>query len=136
MLGKELLSINGLLWAINLFIVAIVGLSISFLIGSLIKNKNAQSAVANTFTLGLAFLSGCFVPQSLLNEAVLSVGRFLPTYWYVRASDEIGKLKSFGWESLQPVIFSYLIQIGFAAALICIALVITRQVRSGSVRQA
>jgi len=134
-LGKEFLSMNGLLWSINLFIVAVVGLSISFLIGSLLKNKTAQSAVANTFALGLSFLSGCFVPQSLLNDAVLSIGRFLPTFWYVRASDEIGKLKSFGWESIQPVIYSYLIQIGFAAALICIALVITRQVRSGSVRQ-
>lgn len=136
MLGRELLSLNGLLWGLNLFIIAVVGLSISFLVGSLIKNKNAQSAVANTASLGLAFLSGCFVPQALLNEAVLAVARFLPTYWYVRASDEIGKLKSFSWESLQPIVFSYLIQIGFAAALICFAIVITRQVGSGSVRQA
>jgi ABC-2 type transport system permease protein len=105
------------------------------LAGSLIKNHNAQSAVANTVALGLAFLSGSFVPQSLLNANVLAVARFLPTYWYVRASDQIGRLSAFSWETLKPVIFSFLIQLGFAAALICIALVVARQVRSGPARQ-
>jgi len=127
--SSRLFSINGLLWAINLFCISIVGLSISFLAGNLIKSKNVQSAVANVLGLGLAFLSGSFVPQSLLSESVLSVARFLPTYWYVRASDTIGSLKSFGWNSLEPVIYSFLIQLGFAAALISVSLVFSRQKR-------
>ena len=78
MKGSELISVNGLLWSVNMLIIAVVGLSMSFLIGSLVKNRSAQSAVANTVGLGLAFLSGCFVPQSLLSNSVLSVARFFP----------------------------------------------------------
>ncbi len=131
-IGAELFTFNGFLWAVNLLFICIVGLGISFLVGTMIKRKTAQSAVANTIGLGLAFLSGSFVPQSLLGKSVLSVSRFLPTYWYVKASDEIGSLKTLSFDAVSPIIICFLIELGFAAAIISVAVVVARQKRIGT----
>jgi ABC-2 type transport system permease protein len=116
-----------------MLIIAVVGLSMSFLIGSLVKNRSAQSAVANTVGLGLAFLSGCSSPVPVERLRFVRA-RFFPVYWYVKANDEIGGLQAFGWEHLQPVVYSFLIQLGYAAALVCVTLVLTRQKGTGAQR--
>ncbi len=127
--GKTLLSANGALWFLNLFIFSMVCLSVSFLIGSLIKSKNALSAVANTIGLGSSFLCGVFVPQNFLGEGVLSVARFIPTYWFVRGNNLIADLKTFNSQTLGPVLITFAIQIGFLVAIIAVSLVINKQRR-------
>ena len=127
--GKALLSANGALWILNLLIFSLVCLSISFLIGSLIKSKNALSAVANTIGLGSSFLCGAFVPQFLLGESVLTVARFIPTYWYIRGNNLIAGLNTFNSETLGPVLMTFAIQIGFLVAIIAVSMVINKQRR-------
>jgi len=127
--GKELFSANGALWFLNLFIFSIVCLSISFLIGSLLKRKNSLSAVANTVGLGTSFLCGAFVPQNMLGEGVLSVARFIPTYWFVRGNNLIAELKTFNGETLGPVLITFVIQIGFFMAITAVSLVINKHRR-------
>ena len=127
--GDALLSVNGALWILNLLIFSLVCLSISFLIGSLIKNKNSLSAVANTVGLGSSFLCGAFVPQYLLGESVLSVARFIPTYWYIRGNNLIAGLNTFNSETLGPVLMTFVIQIGFIVAIIAVSMVINKQRR-------
>src|SRR6056297_3788267 len=127
--GKELFSANGALWFLNLFIFSIVCLSISFLIGSLLKRKNSLSAVANTVGLGTSFLCGAFVPQNMLGEGVLSVARFIPTYWFVRGNNLIAELKTFNSETLSPVLITFVIQIGFFMAITAVSLVINKHRR-------
>src|SRR6056297_784614 len=127
--GKELFSANGALWFLNLFIFSVVCLSISFLIGSLLKRKNSLSAVANTVGLGTSFLCGAFVPQNMLGEGVLSVARFIPTYWFVRGNNLIAELKTFNSETLSPVLITFVIQIGFFMAITAVSLVINKHRR-------
>ncbi len=67
-IGGVMFTAQGALFMLNLLILSLVGLSMSYLIGTLIKTRSAQSAVANTLSLGMTFLSGGFVPQSLLGE--------------------------------------------------------------------
>jgi len=127
--GADLFSFNGTLWGLNLLIFAMVSLAISFLIGSLIKNRNSLSPIANTIALGFSFLCGAFVPQALLGEGVLTVAGFLPTYWYIRASNLIGGLKTVNSETLGPILIAFMIQIGFFAAIIAVSMVINKQRR-------
>ncbi|MFA9380546.1 MAG: ABC transporter permease [Acetanaerobacterium sp.] len=105
---------------LNALIYTLVCLAISFLCGNLIKNKNAQSAVANVLSLGLCFISGVFVPQELLGQTVLSISSFTPTYWYVSAVQELGA----GF-TLTGV-YAMLIQLGFAVTFLVIALAVAR----------
>lgn len=127
--GGQLFSLNGVLWGLNLFIFSMVSLAISFLIGSLIKTKNAIMAIGNTVALGFSFLCGAFVPQYLLGDSVLAVAKFIPTYWYIRANNLIGTLNSVSGEQLWSILICYSIQIGFFAAIIAVSLVINKQRR-------
>ncbi len=127
--GKVLLSINGALWFLNLFIFSMVCLSVSHLLGSLIKSKNSLSAAANTIALGSSFLCGAFVPQYLLGEGVQSVAQFIPTYWYVRANNQIAGLNTLNAETLSPVLIGFVIEIGFFIAITAISMVINKQRR-------
>ncbi len=85
---KELLTV------LNSFIFTLVSAAIS-VFASTLCNENSEviDIIGNVVTLGMAFLGGVFVQQSLLSETVLSVAKFLPTYWYVRAINNIGGIE-------------------------------------------
>lgn len=112
---------------LNLLCFTIVCVAISFLIGNFIKSRGAQSGIANVLSLGLAFISGVFVPQDLLSPSLLSIAHFTPTYWYVKAANEIGALSTFNSATLSPIFTSMAIELGFAAALFALTMALLRQ---------
>lgn len=114
---------------INTFVYALVILCISFFIGITVKGKNAVQALSTALSLGMAFLSGMFVPQQFLGSAVLRVASFLPSYWYVRANDTIGSLTEYNIRNLTPVLQYMAIQIGFAAVFLAFVLVVAKRKR-------
>ena len=119
-----------LLLCLNAFIFTIVSLSIGFLAGRFVKSPIAQSAVANVVSLGISFISGVFVPQELLGAAVLRIASFLPGYWYVGAARAIGGLSEFSLQTLTPVFYQMLIQLGFAGACFLVAMAAAREQRA------
>lgn len=127
--GQSLLNPNTLLLMLNSLVLTLVCMSISFLVGSLIKSRNAQSAVANVLSLGLCFIGGVFVPQELLGETILKIASFTPTYWYVKSVRDISSLVDFSSANLAPIFYSTLIQLGFAAVILTVSLVIAKQKR-------
>lgn len=132
MYGKYMLTSNGLLLLLNSFIFTLAALSLSFLLANIVRSRNAASAAANVFALGSCFISGAFVPQELLSKSVLNIASFTPTFWYIKANHQIFGMTSFNLENLMPVIISMLIVLGFAVALLSIALVVIKQRRVGS----
>lgn len=122
-------SPKGLLLILNSFVFTLAALSISFLIGNVLKSKNAMSAAANVFSLGTCFISGVFVPQALLGKTVLRIASFTPTYWYVKSNNYIQDMANFKMENLTPIFSNMLIIVGFAAAAFAIALVLIKQKR-------
>jgi ABC-2 type transport system permease protein len=126
---ENMLSYNGLLFCINALAFTIAALSISYLVGLLIKNRTTQSSIANMLSLGFSFLSGVFVPQELLDNKVLTLASFNPTYWYVKANNTIGTLSNFSLENLSLIFTYMLIELGFALAIFSVALVISKQKR-------
>ncbi|MFA6309763.1 MAG: ABC transporter permease, partial [Clostridia bacterium] len=114
---------------INALIFTFVCLSIGFIIGTFIKSRNAQSAIANVLTLGLCFIGGVFVPQEFLGGTVQSIARFTPTYWYVKVINDLDKLPGFTFSNLKPVFLEMLMQLLFAVGLLAIGLLISRRRR-------
>ena len=121
-----MLTTAGIFYALNSFVFTTVALSISFLIGSLSKNKNVASAMTNIIVIGSSFICGVFVPQSLLGDSVLAFAKFLPTYWYVKSNELIYELSDFSFESLKPIFINMLIILGFAIVIFAITFVIGR----------
>jgi len=130
--GSDMMSYRGLWLCINGGVFTIAALSMSYLVGSIIKSKNAQSAIANTLPLGLSFISGTFIPQELLGSKTLAMASLNPIYWYVKANNVIGSLSKISFDTLGPILTYMLIQLGFAAAVFSIALVVSKQQRIAS----
>jgi ABC-2 type transport system permease protein len=122
-------DLNLVLTWINAFIFALVALCISYLVGISIKGKNAVQAVSTVVSLGLAFLSGMFVPQQFLGSAVIRVASFLPSYWYVKANNTIGSLSNFSIKNLTPIFQYMAVQIGFVAVLLALIMVVAKRKR-------
>lgn len=123
------LNVNTVLFWLNALTFGIVTLSISYLIGISVKSKKAISALSTAVSLGLAFLSGMFVPQEFLGAPVLKVASFTPAYWFVKANEEIELLNASSWSQISRVASFMAIQLGFAAAIISIALVVSKRKR-------
>lgn len=126
---KNSLNLNTLYFVINSLVFAVCGTGISFLIGNLVKSHNAIPAVNNVVTLGLCFISGVFVPMELIADSVLRIASFTPTYWFVKANNQIAKLTHFDFANLEPIFTSMLIQICFALAFFAAALVANKKRR-------
>lgn len=121
------------LMILNALVFSFTALSLSFLLGHLIRGPGAQHSVANVIALGTSFISGVFVPQALLGDTVKYIASFTPTYWYVTGVGDIAALSSFTWAETQTIYTGMLIQIGFAAAFLIVALVLGRQRKRKSV---
>ena len=124
---RNAFKINTLYFMINSMIFGISVLGLSFLLGSLIKGKEASSAIANIVTLSSCFLSGVFVPQAFLGESVLRVASYFPTYWYVKANNRIAEITQFNFNSLEEILGIFLIELGFALAFMILALAVGKR---------
>lgn len=127
MQGGMPLDTSTLFLILNSLAFTFVSLSLGFLTGRLVRSQAAQAAVTNVLSLGMCFLSGVFVEQALLGKTVLSIASFTPGYWYIRAVEDIRATVAWNAQNIQPVVYSMLIQLGFATAILVIALAITKQ---------
>jgi ABC-2 type transport system permease protein len=129
MFGSFMFTAKGVLFLLNSLVFTLSALSISFLIGSIVKGPGAVSAAANVVSLGTSFISGVFVPQDLLGKTVLRIASFTPNYWYVKSNAVIAGMADISMKSMTPVFYNMLIVLGFAIASLAVALVYTKQAR-------
>jgi ABC-2 type transport system permease protein len=120
----------GLMLILNSLIFSLSSLAFSYLIALLIKGPNAMSAVANVVALGSSFISGAFVPQSMLADSVLFASSFTPSYWFIQNNERILSLDRFSAEQLSPVISHMAVVLGFAVAALIAALVTAKYKRA------
>ena len=92
---------------------------------------NTVNMVANLLGLGMAFLGGVFVPQNMLSAQVLMVGRFFPTYWYIRINN---MLAGFSTEAYDSKVYwmAIGIELLFAVAAFTLVPVVTKMNRQKS----
>jgi ABC-2 type transport system permease protein len=129
MYGSFMFSTKGLLLILNSFVFTLTALSISYLIGNIVKSKEAMAAVSNVVSLGTCFISGVFVPQAFLGKAVLRLASFTPTYWYVKSNNEIANIVNLKPEKMGSLFGNMLVMLGFAVAVLAITLVMIKQKR-------
>ena len=77
----------------------------------------------------MSFTCGVFVSHDLLDKGVISFARFLPAYWYISANEMIADVTPY---SFGKVMQCYMIQLGFAAALILLTLLVRKVKYSGA----
>jgi ABC-2 type transport system permease protein len=129
LLGDTMVSKHGALFVVNALIFTINATALSFLIGSIVNNKNAITGIVNVIALGSSFLCGVFVPLEYLPNSVKTMAHVLPTYYYVKTNECISVLENFNSETLQPLINNTLILVGFTAVFITLSIFVAAKKR-------
>ena len=122
----QLFSHNGLFCILNSTVYLLIATAIALLLGSFPMDFNIINMIANILGLGTSFLCGIFVPQAYLGEKVLTVGRFLPAYWYVRITNMFASYSDDVYKS-QDYWMCIGIQMLFFAAIFAVYLCVDRQ---------
>ncbi len=123
--GTKIFSTAGLLCMLNSFIFSLICLSITYLVSLLIKSKNAISIISNVLGLGMSFLCGIFVPQSVMSEKVLSISRILPGYWYMDAHNILVNYDGSA-SQVSRILADFGILFGFAVVILAVSLVVSK----------
>lgn len=127
LLKDIMLSQHGLLYILNSFIFSICSITIAFLIGNIIGNKDAINGIVNVVAIGSSFLCGCFVPVELLPNQVLTIAHILPSYWYIQNNELIKKLEIVDFASIKPLLINMGVIILFSIIFIIITNLITKR---------
>lgn len=124
--GESLLDWHGAWFVVNSLIFTVCATSIAFLVGSLLRNKDAINGVTNVIALGSSFLCGAFVPQMWLPDSVLWVAHLLPTYYFIDNNDTIAGLETLDGAVL-GLVLNMVVMLGFAVLCTVIAVVVGRK---------
>ena len=134
MVWDSMMTLGGLLEIVNAFVFMLMCVSMSFMFCVIsAKSKHPDdmlNGISNIVGLGSSFLCGAFVPLSMIGENILVISRFLPSYWYVKLNDSLTSAVHVGDALLQEAFMTYGILLLFAAAFLCIALVIMKNRRT------
>ena len=124
-LYKDLMfTVNGLLLILNSLCFSITATSLAYLIGCLIKSENVISGIQNVITIGLSFISGCFVPIEWLDPNIINISKLFPSYWFIQGNYNITKMTTFNTETMKPVIQNFGIVLVFGIIYFAISKVI------------
>ncbi len=125
--GKELLTDPDMpLYMANVLAVTLVSLAISFTVGTLVRKEVVLSAVVNVIALGMSFVCGVFVSMEVLNRGVRAAAQFLPFYWYESVNQILAMNTGFTRAQERGILEGLGIQGLFAAAILCVGLVLDR----------
>lgn len=129
LIGKTMLTLHGMCYILNSFVFTICAVTIAFLIGNLVKNKNAINGIVNVVALGSSFLCGAFVPMEWLPDFVLKIAHILPSYYYIKNNELLKTLEDFQIETMQPIIFNWIGLLVFTIGLIVITCLLAKKKR-------
>lgn len=120
---------KGLLAMLNGFVFLIFSMMLTLLIAVIAPSTNVINMIANVISLGMSFLCGVFVPQSLLSGVVLNIGKFLPAYWYVRANNMLAGSNGEIFSS-NEFMLCIGIELAFSVVLFCVTLIAAKTKQS------
>ena len=129
MYGTAMLTSGSLVCMLNVLAFTIFSIALAFLIGMLAKNINVINGAANALGLAMCFIGGVFVPREVMSDSVLNIAKFVPTYWYTNAVETVAYGGGLSAGLTSSIGVDMLIQLLFAAALITIAMVVSKQKR-------
>lgn len=129
LVGDIMFSTHGLIYIANSFVFTMCAVTIAFLIGNLVNNKNAINGIVNVVALGSSFLCGAFVPMEWLPDSVLTIAHILPSYYYISSNEMISGLEVINFETIKPILTNMGIVLIFAIVFIVITNIVSKRKR-------
>lgn len=129
LIGKIMFSLHGVLYIVNSFVFMICTLTIAFLLGNLVRNKEAVNGIVNVIALGSSFLCGSFVPLEYLPSGVIGIAHALPSYYFIYSNNLIKSVEEFTFSSLQPILFNMFVILLFSLVFVLLSLLVNARKR-------
>lgn len=129
LVGDIMFTMHGVAYIVNSFIFTICAVTIAFLIGNLVTNKNAINGIINVVALGSSFLCGAFVPMEWLPDTVLNIAHILPSYYYIKSNELLKGLEVINFETMHEIIINMGIILLFAIGFTVITNIISKKKR-------
>lgn len=129
LIGEVMFTAHGLVYIANSFVFTICAVTISFVIGNLVSNKNAINGIVNVVALGSSFLCGAFVPMEWLPDSVLKIAHILPSYYYIYTNEMVKELEIVNLETLTPILTNMGILLIFAIGFVMINHIVSKKKR-------
>ena len=121
--NKGLFVGNAWFAILNTLIFCLVSTGFALLVCAFEPSDTVLNMMTQIIGLASSFLCGVFIPLSMLGKGVLTVAKFLPSYWYVKVLEMLSGNEPY---DLKRILLYFGIQLGFAAALLLMALVVHR----------
>lgn len=129
LIGDILFTTHGIMYILNSFLFTICCVTIAFLIGNIVNNKNAINGIVNVVALGSSFLCGAFVPMEWLPDTVLNLAHILPSYYYISSNEILKSLEVVTLETTKPILINMGIIVLFTIGCIVITNVVSKKKR-------
>lgn len=120
LLGKDMISLRGILYFVNTFMFVMPTLSFGILISTLVNNKDSIGGIVNVVSLGSAFLCGAFIPTEYLPKIVLSIAHIFPAYYFIDSNNLLSSMEIINFSNLTPVFINYFVLIIFMLIFIVV----------------
>lgn len=120
LLGKDMISLRGILYFVNTFMFVMPTLSFGILISTLVNNKDSIGGIVNVVGLGSAFLCGAFIPTEYLPKIVLSIAHLFPAYYFIDSNNLLSSMEIINFSNLTPVFINYFVLIIFMLIFIVV----------------
>lgn len=120
LLGKDMISLRGILYFVNTFMFVMPILSFGILISTLVNNKDSIGGIVNVVSLGSAFLCGAFIPTEYLPKIVLSIAHVFPAYYFIDSNNLLSSMEIINFSNLTPVFINYFVLIIFMLIFIVV----------------
>lgn len=120
LLGKDMISLRGILYFVNTFMFVMPTLSFGILISTLVNNKDSIGGIVNVVSLGSAFLCGAFIPTEYLPKIVLSIAHVFPAYYFIDSNNLLSSMEIINFSNLTPVFINYFVLIIFMLIFIVV----------------
>lgn len=133
MYRQDIFESGKLIWfLLNSLAMLLTALSLSHLVGTLVKSSNALNGIVNIISLGMCFVCGVFVEIDLLSSGVRKAAQFLPVYWYETVNTLLTDHRTVAVSIRSEVLSGIGIQIVFAIAFVCVTLAVAKRSRRSS----
>lgn len=120
LLGKDMISLRGILYFVNTFMFIMPTLSFGILISTLVNNKDSIGGIVNVVSLGSAFLCGAFIPTEYLPKIVLSIAHVFPAYYFIDSNNLLSSMEIINFSNLIPIFINYFVLIIFMLIFIVV----------------
>ena len=127
MFGAQMLETENLVRLLNLVPLLFLGVAFAFIITQFVKKREMLMTLVFPIIFGLAVPAGIMFDLHMMGEQVLAVARFTPLYWYTRINEMLMWDAVIDWHL---VLLGIGIQIAFAAAILAVGMVFSKEKRA------